>query len=217
LGVRNAKKEDPVVMQAESPRLIKAKLNEVHPTQLTVGFATVDAKVQKWKGMSATKREAYLSECCIPAIRAPDGEFYIVDHHHLGLALLKSQIKHARILLLKDLSSLRAEDFWMAMDHYNWVHPYNAKGRREKFSAIPTKLIDLSDDPYRSLVDEVHQQGGFATTAMLYAEFLWADYFRQRLKIQKNAAWSSTLTDAMVLAKHSDAKALPGWCGVDTM
>jgi hypothetical protein len=111
---------------------------------------------------------------------------------------------------------LHAEDFWMAMDHYNWVHPYNAKGRRESFSAIPSSLSDLVDDPYRSLVDDVHQLGGFATTSMLYEEFLWADFFRQRLKLKKNAAsWSDVVADALVLAKQPGAKALPGWCGMD--
>jgi hypothetical protein len=45
-------------MQPPSPHLITAKLNELHPTQLTVGFATVEAKMQKWKGMSGSKREA---------------------------------------------------------------------------------------------------------------------------------------------------------------
>jgi hypothetical protein len=203
-------------MQNQSTRLIKAKIDELHPTQLTVGFATVDKKMQKWKGMSGGKREAYLSENWIPAIRAPGGEYYIVDHHHLGVALLKSHIKHVRLLLLKDLSALHAEDFWMAMDHYNWVHPYNAKGRRESFSAIPSSLSDLVDDPYRSLVDDVHQLGGFATTSMLYEEFLWADFFRQRLKLKKNAAsWSDVVADALVLAKQPGAKALPGWCGMD--
>jgi hypothetical protein len=201
-------------MQPESTRLIKAKLNELHPTQLTVGFATVDAKMQQWKGMSGSRREAYLSENWLPAIRAPDGEYYIVDHHHLAVALLKSHVKHARLLLLKDLSSLRAEDFWMAMDHYNWVHPYDAKGRRKGFSAIPAKLSDLKDDPYRSLVDEVKRAGGYATTSLLYEEFLWADFFRQRLDVKKrDVLCGETLIAALALAKSSDAQALPGWCG----
>jgi hypothetical protein len=95
-------------MQAASPYLLTAKINELRPTQLTVAFVTVQGKMEKWKALHGSEREGYLSEHWLPTVIGPDGAYYIVDHHHLGVALLKSHVKHARLLLLKDLSSLRA-------------------------------------------------------------------------------------------------------------
>lgn len=202
-------------MQTESSHLITAKLKDLRPTQITVGMAEVAAKIEKWKQFDGAEREAYLSDHWFPAVIGPRGNHYITDHHHLGLALIESHVKTVRLVVLKDLSSLHIKEFWMAMDHHDWVHPYNAKGHRDEFSAIPKKLTSLVDDPYRSLADQVEKLGGYAKTDLPYVEFLWADYFRHRIDLKSQPpAWSKALVEALVLAKDHGAKNLPGWCGV---
>jgi hypothetical protein len=62
-----------------------------------------------------------------------------------------------------------------------WIHPYDVAGKRRGFSALPSRLQDLRDDPCRSLAGEVRQAGGFAKDISPYVEFLWADYFRRKV------------------------------------
>lgn len=64
------------------------------------------------------------------------------------------------------------------MEFHQWAHPYNDKGERCGFSAIPKQLERLKDDPNRSLAAEVRKAGGYAKEAAPYTEFLWADFFR---------------------------------------
>jgi hypothetical protein len=72
----------------------------------------------------------------------------------------------------------------------------------------------LEDDPFRSLAGAVRRAGGFAKDTTPYAEFLWADFFRRRIKskeVQKRFA--PAVQRALVLAKSEDARYLPGWSG----
>lgn len=203
------------MLQTESSQLITARLKDLRPTQITVGMAEVAAKIEKWKQLDGAKREDYLAGHWFPAVTGPKGQYYITDRHHLGLALLQSHVKSVRLMLLKDLSALHVKEFWMTMDHLDWVHPYNAKGHRDEFSAIPKKLTGLTDDPYRSLADQVQKLGGYAKTELPYVEFLWADFFRHRVDLKsKPPAWSKALAEALALSRERDAKNLPGWCGV---
>jgi len=201
-------------MQANSSRLVTAKIKQLRPTQITVGLIAVKAKAAKWKTLSPKKRKQHLEARWFPAVKGPDDSYYITDHHHTGLALLRSGVKKAQLVVLKDLSALDPKGFWMAMDHHNWVHPYNAKGERDDFSAIPEGLEQLDDDPYRSLADQVQKLGGYADSSLPYAEFLWADYFRERIKLHSSIeGWDNTLATALALATDTDAQCLPGWCG----
>ena len=167
-----------------------------------------------WKQLPSKKRADHLASHWFPAVKGPDDGWYITDRHHAGLALLHAGVKKAQVIVLKDLSELEPSAFWMAMDHHNWVHPYNAKGKRDDFSAIPDKLEDLQDDPYRSLADHVQKLGGYADSDLPYADFLWADYFRDRLEIKTTkAAWENATAAALALAQDDSARCLPGWCG----
>jgi hypothetical protein len=201
-------------MQADSTHLVTVKIKHLRPTQITVGMIAVKAKAAKWEMLSSRKRKEHLQDTWFPAIKGPDDAYYITDHHHTGLALLRSGVKKGQVIVLKDLSSLKPGAFWMAMDHHNWVHPYNAKGKRDDFSAIPERLEQLDDDPYRSLADQVQKLGGYAETSLPYAEFLWADYFREHVRLQTSIeGWDNTLATALALAKDTHAQCLPGWCG----
>jgi hypothetical protein len=201
-------------METDSSRFVTARIRDLHPTQVTVGLIAVKAKVAKWKQMPAGKRRDHLESHWFPAVKGPDDGYHITDRHHTGLALLRAGVKKARLVVLKDFSDLEPDAFWMAMDHHNWVHPYDAKGKRADFSAIPDKLEDLADDPYRSLADHVQKIGGYADSTLPYAEFLWADFFRNRLHVQTTkAGWENATAAAVALARDSDARCLPGWCG----
>ena len=197
------------------PQLVNAKLNSLHPTQITVGKREVALKRKQWAKLGKRSRIAALTSHWFPAIRGPESEYYVVDHHHFGLALLEEEVKTVNVMLLKDLSWLDSSKFWGVMDHHQWVHPYDSDGVRRDFHAVPFHLMHLHDDPYRSLAGELRRAGGFAKDVTPFSEFLWADFFRNKIHISLiEQDFSKALAKAKKIARTQDARYLPGWCGV---
>lgn len=196
------------------PQLHHVKLHALRPTQITVGKLEVELKRQHWAKLKRAERKAALDDHWFPAILGPDGQYYIVDHHHFGLALLQEEVKSVSVMLLKDLSWLVHGHFWTVMDHHNWVHPYDSTGQRRDFADIPQHLELLQDDPYRSLAGELRKVGGFSKDVTPFNEFLWADFFRHRIA-QKQVVmqFKKALSKAMKLASTQEARYLPGWAG----
>jgi hypothetical protein len=202
-------------MSRAHPQLVSVKLEKLHPTQLTVGKEEVALKRREWEKLTKKSRAAALDQHWFPAISGPDGLHYIVDHHHFGLALLEEEVKTVSLLLLMDLSFIEPARFWTVMDHHQWVHPYDADGVRRQFDAIPRRLEELQDDPYRSLAGELRRAGGYAKDVTPFSEFLWADFFRSRIAPDiLRQHFARALVKAMKLAASQDARYLPGWTGV---
>ena len=195
--------------------VIPAPVRRLRPTQMTVGYAEVLFKREHWRAMNREQRHAFIEDHSIPAVAGPDGRHFIVDHHHLCLALLEEGVADVRLALLADLSTLDPEEFWLVMDHRQWAHPYDDRGHRQPLDRIPKKLGKLADDPYRSLAAAVRMAGGYPKDQTPFAEFQWADFFRRRiaaglLRRDPNAALSQSLS----LAHSTEAMHLPGWTGV---
>jgi hypothetical protein len=168
-------------MQHPQPQLVDVKLDKLHPTQLTVGKREVTLKRKQWAELGKKARITALTSHWFPAISGPEGRYYIVDHHHFGLALLEENVMTVSVMVLKDLSWLGLAAFWRVMDHYQWVHPYDTEGVRRDFEAVPNHLTHLHDDPYRSLAGEVRRAGAFSKDTAPFSEFLWADFFRSHI------------------------------------
>ena len=185
---------------------------ELHPTQMTLGYAEVLLKRQQWREMDGAAKGDFLVKHPMPAVLGPKGRHYIVDHHHLARALLEEEVASVLVTILADLSALERDEFWNVMDYRQWVHPYDAKGRKRPCRALQKKVSGLRNDSYRSLAAAVRMAGGVEKEQTPFAEFLWADFFRRRipaklLKTDPNAA----LTDALQIAHDNAAKHLPGW------
>src|ERR1017187_2870290 len=165
----------------DRPDLAVGKLSALHPTQMTVGRREVALKRREWSALKGKERKQLLKQHWFPVVIGPRHRYYIVDHHHFGLALHEEGVKTVWLMELKDLSWLKPRQFWSAMEYWEWVHPYGADGKRRDFDALPIHLQNLEDDPYRSLAGEVQRAGGFAKDTAQYSEFLWADYFRAKV------------------------------------
>ncbi len=103
-------------MYRDSHHLQAAQLADLHPTQISVGLAEVVAKRAEWARLKRRARAHLLSAHWFPAVKGPGGRFYIVDHHHLGLALLQEQISQVWVMQLDDFSELKGETFWRLME-----------------------------------------------------------------------------------------------------
>ena len=200
--------------------LIQTTLSDLHPTQITVGAAEVAVKRAQWAGLKRKERQRTLSAHWFPVVKGPRGRHYIVDHHHLGLALHEEAVDHVWVMELDDLSAIEGEAFWRVMEFHRWAHPYDEKGRRLDYGAIPSDIAKLRDDPYRSLAGLVRKAGGYAKDTAPFSEFLWADFFRPLIapkKLRKTATQAlpvEALQQAVALARGPAARYLPGWTGV---
>ena len=157
---------------------VEAAILELRPTQMTAGFAEVALKRREWAALSKKSRKQLLASHWFPAVLGPHGRSYIVDHHHLGLALHEEGVVRVKLMVLDDLSYLSPTIFWRVMEQRNWVHPFDETGKRRPYADIPTRITALADDPHRSLAGMLRMAGGFAKDTSPFAEFLWADYLR---------------------------------------
>lgn len=193
--------------------LLSVAPGALRPTQLTVGKAEVAIKRAEWETLGKNKRKRLLEAHCFPGVLGPKQQVYIVDHHHLGLALLEEGVKKVSVLIQRDFSWLAPAVFWRTMEFNRWAHPYDGQGRRSDYEAFPAKLSALIDDPYRSLAARVREAGGCAKDATPYAEFLWADFYRPRITLRGGSITNKALQQALSLAHTHEAGYLPGWSG----
>jgi hypothetical protein len=199
----------------EHHHLIDVDLDKLRPTQITAGFAEVALKRAEWARLAKKARRDLLKSHWFPAVLGPRGRYHIVDHHHLGLALLQESVERVSVMVLADLSYLVPAIFWRVMEQHNWAHPFDQAGERRGFDAIPTRISQLLDDPYRSLAGLLRGAGGYAKDTSPFAEFLWADYLRQHITLaQIGKSMDTAVREALGLAKSPLARYLPGWSGV---
>ena len=202
------------MVSVREPVLHPVPLEDLRPTQITVGMREVEEKRQRWREHKEKKKGEYLGQHMIPVILGPKERHYVIDHHHLSRALMEEGEKDVLVTVAADLSMLERDAFWVVLDHRGWVHPYDEKGERRSFDAIPKSIDDLLDDPFRSLAGELRRSGGFAKETTPFSEFLWADFLRRRIPrktVEKDFA--NAMEKALSLAKSQDARYLPGWCG----
>jgi hypothetical protein len=196
------------------PLLRYAAIKELHPTQITVGMREVGQKRQRWRSEGNKKKAEFLGKHVVPVILGPNDRHYVIDHHHLARALHDEGIKRVLVTVLENLSGLTPEAFWSVLDNRSWTHPYDEKGHRQTYDAIPRSVRDLIDDPFRSLASELRRVGGYAKQTMPFSEFLWADFLRRQIarKLVEND-FAHAVEEALKLAKKPAANYLPGWCG----
>jgi hypothetical protein len=196
------------------PVLKPVSIKSLRPTQITVGMREVKEKREHWREHDPEKMAEFLGKHMIPVILGPKKRHYIIDHHHLSLALHDEGVEDVLVEVVADLQELDRDAFWTVLDHRAWVHPYDTEGRRRGYKDIPKTVADLKDDPFRSLAGELRRAGGFAKDTTPFSEFLWADFLRRRIKRKAVMRdFDGALKKAFKLAKSPDANYLPGWCG----
>ena len=196
------------------PVLLPVAVGDLRPTQITVGMREVAIKRKVWRDRSNKKGREFLGRHMIPVIWGPKERYYVIDHHHMVLALREEGVKDVLVATVADFRKVPPALFWPSMDARNWVHPFDDKGRRRDYDSIPKSIGGMIDDPFRSLAGELRRIGGYAKEAVPFSEFQWADFLRHHIKrslVEKE--FTRALERALTLAKSADADYLPGWCG----
>ena len=199
---------------AREPILQPVTIESLRPTQITVGMREVEEKRKRLRKHKPEKIGTYIGQHMIPIVLGPKKRHYIIDHHHLSLALHKEGLRHVLVTVVLDLSALKPDAFWSVLDHKNMVYPFDSSGRRRDFANIPKSVMQLQDDPFRSLAGELRRAGGFAKDTTPFSEFLWADFFRRKITRKTvEADFAAAMERALRLARSEEAEYLPGWCG----
>jgi hypothetical protein len=205
-------------------------LEDMRPTQASVGLQEVEAK--EWEILKIKKEDLdeWLEKHPIPAVLSPDNKMYLIDHHHLGLALWRLSERYSQehphdkkdnpylkccFSIVKDFSKtgLSKEEFFKCMESINMLHPFNELGQRINPQDLPRHIADLKDDPYRSLAGFVRKEGGYQKSEAPFTEFKWADYFRNKipLEIVRNDIQGAIAQANHLIKIDSKCKDLPGY------
>lgn len=195
--------------------LCQVPIDKLHPTQFSVGYWEVDRRAEKLAGKKSPKKlKTYLDGHLAQIVIGPGGVPYLIDGHHMSLVLLKTRISStidARVEAnWRDLSK---DEFWKKMKEHRWVYLFDNHGRG--FSdpeKLPSRVTDLTDDPYRSLAWEVRNRNGYNKTMDSFAEFQWANFFRSRIVIGNGPdAFERAIDSARKISHSPEAKDLPGY------
>jgi hypothetical protein len=147
------------------------------PTQMTAGMLEVRHKRQRWRERSANEVANFLKMLRVPVVLGPGTQTYLLDRHHLALALHNEGVKELFVSITSDISHVPRGEFWTRLEKQNSVHPFDAHGLMRPYDEMPRTLAGLQDDPFRSLSWAIKKAGVFAKDKTPFSEFHWADFF----------------------------------------
>lgn len=176
----------------------------------------VAAKRERVENKAHRKKKIlrFIEKRPIPAVLGPGQRCYIIDHHHLSLALWQSDVREAFVSIIADLSDLNSQRFWGHMAASGRVYPYDEWGNEVHHSQLPHALDKLRADHYRDLAWSVREEGGFKKSRAPYAEFMWAQFFRQHVSpAMVRRDYDGALEAALRLSRTRGAVHLPGYIG----
>ncbi|MEM5430751.1 ParB/Srx family N-terminal domain-containing protein [Cupriavidus oxalaticus] len=196
-----------------------AELARLRPTQLTLGYIHVNHKKEVTQchadsdDLAALRR--FMRRHRIETIAGPGGSLYIVDHHHWARAWMELGYQWGPVRILRDLSALSPSAFWERMRQLNHVHPYDEHGELHGPKALPPTVMGMRDDPYRSLAAFTRMAGAYRKPGNAYGDFRWAGFLRERVvqDLHSIAGFGLALSESIKLARSSEARRLPGFCG----
>jgi hypothetical protein len=194
----------------------QASLTALRPTQMTLGLREVARRRDQIRQLDAAGRKAYVAARAVPCVLGPGKHLYMIDRHHMCRALLDAGLDTANYEVVCDVTGLAEVEFWRFMDLRSWVHPFDQNGNRCAVGALPVRIADLADDPYRALAGFLRRGNGFTKADMPFEEFIWADFLRYRIPaglVQSDFEKASA--QALKLARSNAARHLPGWRGAD--
>lgn len=194
----------------------RIKILDLKPTQFAVGMLEVDEKIGIVRGYDKKQLRDFIDENPVPVVVSPQGEPYIVDHHHFLCVCYHIGVKKVRVTVVRDFSGRRMSyaAFWKWMFKSRNAYPFCQFGEGpRKALYLPKDIRGLADDPYRSIAWFVRKAGAFENSEKNFAEFKWANFFRSRRLLDRFGpkGMPEALEKAAKLAQSPEARRLPGY------
>jgi hypothetical protein len=139
------------------------KLDALLPTQPDVGRYEVKLKQKKYSKLGSTDMEKLKVKKSAPVVIGPDGNYYLIDHHHTALAFQESGQTSMYVTIQEDWSNVgsqkkpletRMKTFWNKMKKAKFGYYRNAEGTlMDPLSkAFPKTLEQMGNNRLRSVV-----------------------------------------------------------------
>ncbi|ADG20287.1 Putative ParB-like nuclease [Paraburkholderia atlantica] len=189
-------------------------VNELRPTQMTIGARYVSAKALLTDRHS-NDTNAFMERHAVRVALGPGHSFFVVDHHHWACAWRAMGIDSVPVTVVADFAACDSDAFWERMRQRHWLHPFDDRGVRRAIGEMPMWLSAMMDDPYQSLAAFARRAGAYRKPKRAYESFLWASFFRAHVPIHdtSEAAFALALTQAVRFARAREAASLPGFVG----
>jgi hypothetical protein len=189
----------------------------LQPTQLCIGLAEVRSRQVDFSADSQSQRQRYLRGKPVPLVRSAEGRHWMVDRHHRLRALVELEPQaEAFGYVVLDLASADRAHVLHELQQRGWLYLYDGRGLGPlPPSALPERLLDLQDDPYRSLVWKLKKEGWIDPAPLIpFHEFRWGAWLRRRpLPPFSSARLEPALPVARALVRSRAAAHLAGWRG----
>ena len=192
------------------------KIEKLHPTQPDVGKHHVKLKRKKFEDLSKHDLEKVKFEKRVPVIIGPDGNLYLVDHHHTSLALWEAGEKDVYVQIKENWSDLaegqpmneRMIEFWEKMKRNKNCYLKNAKGvtldpLSEEF---PTDLSQCRNNKLRSVASMLIDDGVMDKQNVNFFEFKIAEDLRTSGIEVKDDDYDQTVKEAKTHYKTTNGK-----------
>jgi hypothetical protein len=202
-------------MNYQLNKIYRVNINKLLPTQAVVGQLEVNHKIAALESMGQEKQRNYMLAHIAPVVIDHKGKLHLVDHHHLARAILQSKLRNTMyIQIIQDMSWMGEVMFLKEMAKKNYLYLKTKNGKDMDYYDLPKSFKKLEDDPYRSLAWMVRENNGFCKIMVPFSEFVWANFFRNRINIsKKDLHLKKALKKAIKLAKSKAAADLPGYIG----
>lgn len=193
--------------------LTEIDIDDLHPTQLTLGMEEVEQRRKQMAQLSASELRQKMEEKAVPHVVGPNGRIYMVDHHHFCRVM--HELGHRKVLLGErehDWSNLDIEAFWKRMEKRRLCWPVDIDGNQRPAVKIPAHVKDLTDNPWRTLARAVRGKAYREKKRQHFQEFRWGNYFRSFMTtrlLETDIRLAEAL--AVKLARSSEAQDLPGY------
>jgi len=208
---------EPLPPPDPSQALIEVRVAHLQPTQMCVGLAEVRSRQQDFFTESAQERRSYLATKPVPLVIGAEGQIWMVDRHHRlrGLVELDPGATAFGYVVLQ-MAEASPPRVLAELERRGWLYLYDGRGMGPRPSAaLPQRLLDLQDDPYRSLVWKLKREKRIAPEPLIpFHEFRWGAWLRRRpLPPFSSERLEPALPRARALVVSPAASHLAGWMG----
>jgi hypothetical protein len=197
--------------------LLRVPIAILQPTQMCVGLAEVRSRLADFGEESVKQRQRYLCSKPVPLVRSSGGGHWMVDRHHRLRALVElDPDAEAFGYVVLDLEQDDRRAVLHELAQRGWLYLYDGRGLGpQPPTALPSRLLDLQDDPYRSLVWKLKKEGLIEPEPLIpFHEFRWGAWLRRRpLPPFSSARLEPALPVARALVRSQAASHLAGWKG----
>ncbi len=201
----------------EGFELYEVAVAQLQPTQWCVGLAEVNSRQLDFTEQSPKERLNYLKSKPVPLVSNGSGSLWMIDRHHRLRALLDLEQNATTYgYVIENFPTEDESESLRLLAERGWLYLYNGRGQGPLSPQdLPKSLLQLEDDPYRSLAWKLKKEGLLRPEPLIpYHEFRWGNWLRSRaLPPFSSKHLKPALPAARSLVRSNAASHLAGWIG----